>query len=107
MLHSLIEPPNTGDQPLKGWPLILFLHGTSERGTDLQKLRKSGPLAYLDAGGTLSAYAAVPQCPAKMYWNHLTRDLNEWLDRLLTDHPIDPDRIILTGFSMGGFGACE
>src|SRR2546430_13046120 len=106
-LESLVYPPSGSDQPEKGWPLIVFLHGMGERGTDLNLLRKWGPLAYRDAGGKLDAYVAAPQCPDTLYWNHLINDLNQWLDALLAANPIDPDRVILTGFSMGGFGTCE
>lgn len=107
MLQSVIEPPKTSDQPQNGWPLIIFLHGIGERGTDLQKLKKFGVLSYLDAGGELGAYAAAPQCPDTLYWNHVISELNHWLDGVLAEHPIDPDRVILTGYSIGGFGVCE
>jgi predicted peptidase len=83
------------------------LHGMGERGSDLNYVKIWGPLAYRAAGGTLSAYAAAPQCPKRSYWNHLLPDLNAWLDSILPEHPIDRDRVILTGFSMGGFGTCE
>jgi predicted peptidase len=78
-----------------------------ERGTGLTLVKKWGVTEYREAGGKLSAYAVAPQCPEKFYWNHLIDDLNSLLDGVLASHPIDEDRVILTGFSMGGFGTCE
>lgn len=106
-LQYLIDPPDDGEQPDNGWPLIVFLHGTVERGTNLKLVRKRGPLAYRDDGGTFQSYVAAPQCPPTTYWNHLNDDLQAWLDLILATHAIDPNRIILTGFSLGGFGICD
>jgi len=43
-IQYIIEPPNEADQPEAGWPLIIFLHGTTERGSNLKKLTRRGPL---------------------------------------------------------------
>ena len=45
-IQYLIEPPNEADRPEAGWSLIIFLHGTNERGSNLKKLTRRGPLAY-------------------------------------------------------------
>ncbi len=52
----------------------------------------------------LPAYVAVPQCPADDVWSAITDQLDVLLDDLLAEQPIDPDRVYLTGFSMGGYG---
>lgn len=108
-LQYIIEPPNEPDSepPADGWPLIVFLHGTVERGTDLKKLTRRGPLAYRADGGQFSCYVAAPQCPSTTTWFHLHDELEQWLDMLLMAHHIDFDRVILTGFSLGGFGTLD
>jgi len=103
-IQYIIEPPNEGDPTQAGWPLIIFLHGTTERGTNLEKLTRRGPLSHRADGGRFSCYVAAPQCPATTTWDHLHEELRKWLDALLMTHPIDANRITLTGFSLGGSG---
>jgi predicted peptidase len=106
-IQYIIEPPTEADPPEAGWPLIIFLHGTTERGSNLKKLTRRGPLAYRADGGRFSSYVAAPQCPATTTWNHQNDELRQWLDALLMTHPIDPNRITLTGFSLGGAGILD
>jgi len=106
-LQYMLEPPNESNPPEASWPLIIYLHGTTERGSNLEKLTRRGPLAYRAEGGKFSCYVAAPQCPATTTWNHLNDELQECLGTLLATYPIDPNRIILTGFSLGGFGILD
>ena len=106
-IQYIIEPPHEADPPEAGCPLIIFLHGTTERGSNLEKLTRRGPLAYRAEGGKFRCYVAAPQCPATTTWDHLHAELQQWLDALLITHPIDPHRITLTGFSLGGFGILD
>ncbi len=102
-LHYLLYPP-TGDLQ-DAYPLILFLHGIGERGTDLQLVKKWGLPRYLETGEiALPAYVIAPQCPADVRWSEITERLDALLDDLLANYPVDADRVYLTGFSMGSFG---
>ena len=105
-LPDLVYPPGGPVEPGPA-PVILFLHGSGERGTDRAGLKVWGPLRYLDEGHTLSAFVAAPQCPPDLRWGDLLDELDDWLDGLLGQYPLDADRIYLTGFSMGGFGAWQ
>ncbi|MFN8379206.1 MAG: dienelactone hydrolase family protein [Anaerolineae bacterium] len=105
-LPYLIYPPGAGAMGEPA-PLIVFLHGSGERGTDLAGVKVWGPLRYLDEGHTLPAYVSAPQCPLGVRWDDRLDELDRYLDILLRDHPIDPDRVLLTGFSMGGFGTWQ
>ena len=101
--YLLREPAGRG--PDERAPLLLFLHGSGERGADLEQVKLWSPFAYLDAGHALPAYVVAPQCPLDLRWHDALNDLDRLLDGLLREYPIDPDCVLLTGFSMGGFGA--
>lgn len=88
------------------WPLILFLHGMGERGDDLERIKVHGiPRVADEQPELLARFVAVsPQCPLGTYWTHEQDALHALLDHALREYAVDPDRIYLTGLSMGGFG---
>ena len=86
----------------KQWTLVVFLHGSGERGSDVQVVRKTGLTRTLEQRGTLPYVMVAPQCPANTIWNVGT--LDKFLDQILTDYRVDKKRVVLTGLSMGGFG---
>ncbi|MEZ0540093.1 alpha/beta hydrolase-fold protein [Fibrella arboris] len=88
------------------YPLIIYLHGGSQRGTDLNKLKEYGPPHALEQGLTVDAIVASPQCPDGKFWS-----TDNWFDSLYTElttqYRIDPKRVYLTGVSMGGYGTWQ
>jgi predicted peptidase len=84
------------------WPLMLFLHGAGESGSELDKVKIHGPPKLVEAGKKLPFILVSPQCPGRG-WNPDT--LNALLDELTARHRVDKSRIYLTGLSMGGYGA--
>jgi predicted peptidase len=94
-----------GDTPRR-WPLILFLHGAGERGAALQKVKKHGIPRVVEEGrvADFPFIAAAPQCPEGSRWTVQLEALAALLDDLQAGYRIDPERIYLTGLSMGGFG---
>jgi predicted peptidase len=106
-LQYLLYPPS-GTASGERAPLFIFLHGSGERGSDLALVKKWGLPKYLDQGNRLPAYVVAPQCPSEeLRWNDVLDDLEQLLEELLRAHPIDEDRVLLTGFSMGGFGTWQ
>jgi predicted peptidase len=105
LLAYVLRAPDAieGEEP-EAWPLVVFLHGSGERGSDLERLRRHGPLALVDQGRELPFYALVPQCPTDSDWRPLLSLIWEEIDRLLATEAIDPERIYLTGLSLGGYG---
>jgi predicted peptidase len=84
------------------YPLLIFLHGSGERGADLDKVKVWGPPSFVEQRPDFPFIVISPQCPEGLWWN--IEDLDILLGKLLKKYRIDPDRIYLTGLSMGGFG---
>jgi len=87
----------------KTFPLLIFLHGSGERGDSLELVKKNGPPSFVENRPDFPFITVSPQCAEGSRWN--TEDLQIMLDQLLVKYRIDRDRIYLTGLSMGGFGA--
>lgn len=89
----------------KKWPLMVFLHGAGERGTDIEMLKKHGPPKLIAAGQKFNAIVASLQCLPRQIWNpHGVKALT---DHLIQTLRVDADRVYLTGLSMGGFATWE
>lgn len=82
-------------------PLIVFLHGSGEKGTDLEKVKIHGPLKYVKHH-ELDAYILAPQCPDNTYWE--SESLYQLILKVSQENNVDANRIYLTGLSMGGWG---
>jgi len=96
-------PPAAEKDKAKRWPTILFLHGAGERGDDLELVKKHGPPKIVQTRKDFPFIVISPQCPRGTWWSMPA--LNDLLDEVAARYPIDPDRIYLTGLSMGGFGS--
>lgn len=95
------------DDASKPAPLVLFLHGGRDRGTDLNVLLKWGLPRFVDSSNSLPYFFAAPQIPEGQTWVDRQSDAIALLDDLITSHPIDPSRVILSGFSLGTAGAWQ
>jgi predicted peptidase len=88
---------------LEQWPIILYLHGSGDRGDNIKKLCAHGLPKRLCAGLKMHAIVAAPQCKDNFTWN--SEELNVLLDLLEQKFAVDPDRVYVVGESMGGYGA--
>lgn len=100
--YLLYLPPAYNDDADRRWPLVLFLHGSGERGDDLAKVTAHGPPKYVAAGRDYPFVLVSPQCPADEMWD--VDVLLSLLDAVMADLRIDAERVYVTGLSMGGFG---
>lgn len=109
----------------KTYPLVLFLHGAGERGTDNLAQLKHGVTAIIEGADKLAdpVFLIAPQCPTGRYWspidlqtgqlaapdkpNALLEAVIALVDETAKSQPIDPKRIYLTGISMGGFATWD
>ena len=86
------------------YPLLIFLHGSGESGHDIEKVKINGPPKFLDTRGDFPFIVASPQAPAARFGFDFDA-MNLMLNELLRQLPIDPDRVYLTGLSMGGYAS--
>ena len=97
-LLFLPERYETQDQ----WPMILFLHGAGERGSNLEYVKRHGVARIVEEQSGFPFIVASPQCPRGQYWS--VRLLNTLLDSAIAATHVDLNRVYLTGLSMGGYG---
>jgi len=100
--YLLFLPEGYAADESKRWPLILFLHGAGERGSDLGLVAKHGPPKIVKQQTDFPFVLVSPQCPTGKRWDNDT--LLALLDDVVQSHRIDTDRLYLTGLSMGGYG---
>lgn len=101
LFKYLLYLPEGFEKQGKEWPLLIFLHGSGERGNDLSLVTKHGP-PKVAFQMNLPFIIISPQCPAGRRWE--AKSLQELIDSSLQSLPVDRSRIYLTGLSMGGFG---
>ncbi|MEI8048625.1 MAG: prolyl oligopeptidase family serine peptidase [Bacteroidota bacterium] len=86
----------------KTFPVMIFLHGSGERGENLDLVKKNGPPSFVENRPDFPFILVSPQCPEGTWWE--IEDLQAMLEKILDKYRIDRSRIYLTGLSMGGFG---
>lgn len=109
----------------QSYPIILFLHGSGERGDDNLKQLSWGVEAFIseEVQSLQKAFVLAPQCPAgkrwvEVNWDSTAHDMpvqpsdalqSVWseLSMLQREFPIDGNRIYVIGLSMGGYGTWD
>jgi predicted peptidase len=104
--YLLYLPPEYDPQRSERWPLVLFLHGSSLRGDDVNLVKRQGLSRLVDQGQEFPFILVSPQCPSSQWWTwpQLRAALSNLLDEVESSYAVDPERIYVTGLSMGGFG---
>ena len=82
-------------------PVLIFLHGKSLSGTDLNRVRRYGVLRAMDKGRKIPAIVVAPQV-AKGNWN--PDKVLEVLEYVKINYNVDESRIYVCGMSLGGYG---
>lgn len=93
-------------------PLLIFLHGAGEVGTNPQTLENRAPFYFTrEANIDFPCISVTPVCPPGPEKRWEPYRVIATLDQVLTEtrfrFSVDPARVYLTGYSMGGFGTFE
>ena len=101
----------TPENPTENMPLIVYLHGASGRGEDLNLVVADEDFPkYLQSGelGDVRAYVLIPQLPTDLRsWSDISDSLYSLIQKTVSDLSIDTENISLAGFSMGGTAVWE
>ncbi len=104
-LEYLLSLPKEYDKDRgKAWPLMVFLHGAGERGSDINKVKVHGPAKLIEQGKEFPFIIVSPQCPENQWWPNRVETVMALIDEISEKYRVDPKRIYLTGLSMGGYG---
>jgi len=94
-------PPGYDAEPDRAWPLVVFLHGSGDRGDNGLAIAQNSPFRYVTQGNRLDAIVVAPLLAADQP-TFPTAYLDGVLDDALATLRVDPRRVTLTGLSMGG-----
>lgn len=94
--------PREYAQRSERWPLLVFLHGSGERGSDLQKVRLHGPPKLVAAGAAYPCILVSPQLEEGARWDPAR--LHRLLLALQARLHVERSRSLATGLSLGGHG---
>lgn len=99
-----ISEPDTYADRDSAMPIVLFLHGASLCGNDLNRVRKYGCLDAISMGRDINAIIIAPQNPGGSWNSNKMLDILNWT---IDHYDVDTNRIYLIGMSLGGFGTIE
>jgi len=123
--YRILYPENYDSS--KSYPLVLFLHGSGERGNDNEKQLVHGSSLFANPENRTKFPAIVvfPQCPENQYWAPIN-SRNDGFSYVNTKKPTEPmqmvirlikelkkneavdkKRIYVSGLSMGGMGTYD
>ena len=102
--YWLSEPETSVDTEADAKPVVIFLHGASLCGNDLNRVKRYGTIDAIEKGRTLDAYVIAPQNPGGAWNPHKVMNV---LDHVSKNANIDPNRIYVLGMSLGGYGTID
>lgn len=100
----LYTPDNSVEEEIEPKPVVIFLHGASLCGRDLNKVRRYGTIDAIDKGRNIDAYVIAPQNPGGPWNPDKIMNIFEWVGN---EHNIDYDRVYVLGMSLGGYGTID
>lgn len=89
---------------LDNTPVIIFLHGRSLCGRNLNRVKRYGPLDAIVKGRQIDALVLVPQNPGGSWKPDKINDVLEWTKK---HYPMDSTRVYVIGMSLGGYGTLD
>ncbi|TGV02476.1 carboxylesterase family protein [Flavivirga rizhaonensis] len=106
-----IYTPSEYNSSTSEYPLLVFLHGSGERGNSetnpdiLKKVLVNGPPKLIEKNQWSPKYPMIVASPQLPSGNWNPEDIHNFITYLITNYKINTKRIYLTGLSLGGFGS--
>lgn len=101
-----VATPN--DEPVldntEAKPLVIFLHGASLCGRDLNRVKRYGTINAVEKGRKIDAFVVAPQNPGGAWKPAKVMDVVDWMS---SHYNIDQNRIYVLGMSLGGYGTMD
>lgn|GEM_PF-1274723 len=106
--YAIFVPKAYESDGEKKWPLLLFLHGSGECGTDGVRQTTIGlPREIERRADSFPFITVMPQAHARWFTGENEQAVWQMLDATATNYRVDLDRIYITGLSMGGFATWD
>jgi dienelactone hydrolase len=104
--YMIYLPEGYAEDPGKDWPLMVFLHGSGDRGENILLIAKASPFMMIREQGPLPFIIAAPLLKQSTRLASFPESYLEGVvDEILSEYRVDRSRIYLTGLSMGGEAA--
>ncbi len=97
--------PEGYEQSAHDTPLIIFLHGRSLSGSDLNRVRRYGLIDVVESGRKVDAMIVAPQCPSGASWQ--PQKIHNTIEWIKQHYDFDTNRIYVVGMSLGGYGTID
>ena len=92
------------DSVVDSQPVVLFLHGASLCGRNLERVRRYGPLHALAMGRQIDAIIIAPQNPGGAWKPERVNNVVDWV---FDHYRCDTNRLYVIGMSLGGYGTID
>lgn len=102
--YVVLHPDGFGTDTTRRYPLVVSLHGSGGTEVDFETFKKE-PVDKGLAEFTRTKYPCIVLAPFSQVGGWSPEMVDALVTEILAKEPVDPDRVYLTGLSMGGFGA--
>lgn len=96
--------PEDGVSKDSHYPLLIFLHGRSLCGNDLNRVKRYGAIDAVTRGRYIDSYIIAPQNPGGSWSPRKIMNIVEWAEK---HYNVDTTRIYVYGMSLGGYGTID
>lgn len=103
-LSYLLYTPSDYETSGKAYPLVVWLHGGDQGGSDIEKVRRSGLPKLIEGGKEFPFLVFSPQNPSEELLYPIEK-VDAALEEVIASHRVDRSRIYVIGYSRGAFGA--
>lgn len=103
-LKYLLYTPDGYEASTESYPLVIWLHGGDQGGSDLDKVKSSGIPKLIEDGKKFPFLVFSPQNPSEELLYPIEK-VDAALEEVASKYRVDRSRIYVVGFSRGGFVA--